>query len=163
MVNCPECSEEIEPMDSGDDDGGLMCPDCGAEFTADALVPKKEGYVCGVILVSEAVKKNKKLTKLTLDVGPELGEITVVTNAKHCTEGRVVVVATVGATVGDQEDDGFVVKKAPVGGVASEGMLCDCPMLGWTGGAKGQAIFLSSEEYSAGAPPPASRPRKEES
>ena len=41
------------------------------------------------------------------------------------------------ATVGAELKDGDKVKRAPVGGVMSEGMLCDGPMLGWAGGGAG--------------------------
>ena len=51
------------------------------------------------------------------------------TNAPNVKENIRVVVATVGATLRDES----VVKKANVGGVVSEGMLCDSPMLNWQG------------------------------
>ena len=147
----------------------MMCPECGMEISAEELAKggeddKFKGYTVGIIVAAEAMggsggKKGKggKLTKLSVDIGDDK-EVTVVTNAKHCEEGRRIVVACVGATVGDPDDGGFVVKKQAVGGVMSQGMVCDCPMLGWKGGAKGQAAFLP-EECDPGTKPPSSRPR----
>ena len=37
-------------------------------------------------------------------------------------------------------------------------MLCDAPMLGWSGGAKG-AVQQLPEECVVGGPPPSSRPQ----
>ncbi len=51
-----------------------------------------------------------------------------------------------------------VVKKASVGGVVSEGMLCDAPMLGWTGGGAGTAALVP-DSFALGATPPDKRPR----
>ena len=60
------------------------------------------------------------------------------------------------ATVGAELKDGDKVKRAPVGGVMSEGMLCDGPMLGWAGGGAGTAVPLripsSPETHSTIAP-----------
>ena len=47
--------------------------------------------------------------------------VTIVTKAKYVDEGKRVVVALVGASIGDPED-GNVVTKRSVGGVMSEGM-----------------------------------------
>ena len=68
--------------------------------------------------------------------------------------GKRVVVATIGSEL----KDGAKVKKAMVGGVTSEGMLCDGPMLGWTGGGAGAAALLP-ESFKPGEAPPKSRPR----
>jgi hypothetical protein len=65
-----------------------------------------------------------------------------------------VVIATVGAEL----KGGEKVKKAAVGGVTSEGMCCDGPMLGWVGGGAGAAALLP-ETYNPGDAPPTSRPR----
>ena len=54
--------------------------------------------------------------------------------------------------------DGEKVKKAMVGGVTSEGMCCDGPMLGWVGGGAGAAALLP-ENFNPGDAPPTSRPR----
>ena len=63
--------------------------------------------------------------------------------------GVRVVVATVGAKLKNEES----VKKATVGGVTSEGMLCDAPMLGWVGGGAGAAALLP-ESYKPAGPSP---------
>ena len=49
-----------------------------------------------------------------------------------------VVVAPAGSSVLDDEGELQPVKKASVGGVVSEGMLCDSYMLGWKGGGRGE-------------------------
>ena len=67
--------------------------------------------------------------------------------------GTRLVVATVGAIVNEEP-----VKKASVGGVTSEGMLCDNPMLGWTGGGAGIAAVVP-ESFAVGDTPPSKRPR----
>ncbi|CAM9767911.1 unnamed protein product, partial [Chrysoparadoxa australica] len=89
---------------------------------------------------------------IEVDVGAE-EPISIATNAR-CGVGERVVVALVGATL----KDGTQVKKTQVGGVLSEGMLCDSPMLGWTGGAVGIAALVS-EDFPPGSTPPSSRPR----
>ncbi len=40
----------------------------------------------------------------------------------------------------------------------SEGMICDAPMLGWTGGAKG-SVQQIPDEFPVGSRPPVSRPQ----
>ena len=50
------------------------------------------------------------------------------------------------------------VKKASVGGVTSEGMLCDSYMLGWKGGGRGMAAILP-DIFDIGSTPPDSKPR----
>ena len=67
-------------------------------------------------------------------------------------EGARVVVATVGAVVGEDK-----LKQRSVGGVISQGMLCDAPMLGWVGGGAGAAALVP-ESFSPGDRPPERRP-----
>ncbi len=50
------------------------------------------------------------------------------------------------------------VTKATVGGIISEGMLCDSRMLGWVGGAQGIAVNLP-DSFDIGSVPPSSKPR----
>jgi hypothetical protein len=56
-------------------------------------------------------------------------------------------------------------KPTAVGGVKSCGMVCDSPMLRWTGGAKGIVQQLpefdetGAAQYFVGSAPPESRPR----
>ena len=112
--------------------------------------------VCaGVITEADAVAGKNKLTKVQIDIGAE-DPIQVVTNAPNAKEGNRIVVATVGAIVGET-----VVKKTSVGGVASFGMLCDCPMLDWKGGAAGVAAVVP-DSFALGSAPPQSRPRMDQ-
>ena len=80
-------------------------------------------------------------------------EVKIVTNAANVEEGTRVVVACVGAIV-----QGDALKKKTVGGRASEGMLADAPMLGWTGGGAGAAAIVP-EACAPGDRPPEKRPR----
>lgn len=161
MSNCPRQDCEAEDVEFLlVDEDIFMCPECGEEFSQSdlSLDDTLENYVVGVVTESESIdgKKSKGLTELIVDVGTEQS-LTIVTNAKYVSEGKRVVVALVGAKIGDPED-GLVVKKRSIGGVMSEGMICDAPMLKWAGGAAGQAVFLS-EEFVPGSKPPMSRPR----
>ena len=69
-----------------------------------------------------------------------------------------VAIAPVGSTVLDEEGGELVLKKTSVGGVMSEGMVCDSGMLGWSGGAEGVAVRIP-DSVAIGAAPPASKPR----
>ena len=94
-----------------------------------------------------------KLKSCKIDVGSG-NEVTIVTNASNVAEGSRVVVATVGAVLKDET----TVQKKSVGGVPSEGMLCDGPMLGWVGGGAGAAALVP-DTFAAGDRPPERRPR----
>ena len=69
-----------------------------------------------------------------------------------------LVVATNGTSVLGDDGEPLEIKKAVVGGVTSEGMLCDSKMLRWIGGAKGIAVNLP-DSFAVGSPPPSSKPR----
>jgi len=146
---CGECDYENE-------DEIEECESCGAARPVVEPAPEQDtpyaGYKVGVVLSTEAVPKKDKLLLLSVDVGNE-EPLPIVTNAPNVSEGSRVVVATVGSKVGEEE-----VKRAIVGGVASVGMLCDNPMLGWTGGGAGVAALVP-ESFAVGATPPTSRPR----
>lgn len=107
------------------------------------------------VLEAEPVAGKEKLKRLVLDVGGGQS-IQVVTNAPNAEAGKRVVVAQVGAEVGN-----VVVRKATVGGVASEGMLLDPTMLGWSGGGAGVAALVPAS-YAPGDAPPSARPRLDE-
>ncbi|KAL1524264.1 hypothetical protein AB1Y20_019167 [Prymnesium parvum] len=111
-----------------------------------------EGCKVGLVEACEPVPGKSKLLKLSVSVGEEQ-PLTIVTNATNVEHGSRVVVAPIGSTVG-----GTVVKKAIVGGQASEGMLCDAPMLGWKGGGAGAAALVP-DSFSPGDEPPKERPR----
>ena len=65
-----------------------------------------------------------------------------------------IVVACEGAVL----KDGTTVKPTVVGGVKSFGILCDNPMLGWTGGGAGNAALVP-DSCEIGCIPPETRPR----
>jgi tRNA-binding EMAP/Myf-like protein len=69
-----------------------------------------------------------------------------------------IVVAPVGSTVVDESGEDISIQKTSVGGVMSEGMLCDARMLGWVGGAEGIAAQIP-DSYPLGSEPPATKPR----
>lgn len=68
------------------------------------------------------------------------------------------MVALSGTSVLADDGEMMEVTKATVGGVISEGMLCDSRMLGWTGGAKGVAVNLP-DSFRCGDKPPSTKPR----
>mmetsp|Transcript_151396 Transcript_151396/g.267222 ORF Transcript_151396/g.267222 Transcript_151396/m.267222 type:complete len:189 (+) Transcript_151396:59-625(+) len=152
---CDSCGYE------GNEDADEECAACGAPRPAPASADgggdeRYKGYKVGLVLEAEKVAGKDKLLQLKVDVGG--GEpLPIVTNAGNVKEGVRVIVATVGAMIsikGEEEE----VKKANVGGCPSEGMLCDGPMLGWTGGGSGAAALVP-ESFEVGATPPSSRPR----
>ena len=125
-------------------------PTASAEEGGDGDTDRFESICCGCVLSVEDLAN--KLKQCSVDVG--LGEtVSVVTNASNVAEGNLVVVARVGARI-----DGEEVKKRSVGGRASEGMLCDAPSLGWTGGGAGAAANVPNS-FAPGDRPPARRPR----
>ena len=69
-----------------------------------------------------------------------------------------VAVAPAGSTFINEEGSTQQVTKASVGGVVSEGILCDSRMLGWTGGAKGIAVQVPNC-CDVGSSPPSTKPR----
>ena len=69
-----------------------------------------------------------------------------------------IVVAPVGSTVVDESGEDLLIQKTSVGGVMSEGMLCDARILGWVGGAEGIAAQIP-DSFPLGSAPPASKPR----
>jgi tRNA-binding EMAP/Myf-like protein len=112
-----------------------------------------ELYVVGLVVTVNEL--SDKLKHCIIDVGGA-SHINVVTNAPNVakrTEGKKVIVAPVGVSVGDDK-----VEKRNVGGVLSEGMLLDCPGMGWTGGAAGNAVLVP-DSHASGSKPPLHRPR----
>ena len=69
-----------------------------------------------------------------------------------------VAVAPAGSYFLDDEGSSREVTKASVGGVVSEGILCDSRMLGWSGGAKGIAVQIP-DACEIGSAPPSTKPR----
>jgi len=113
-----------------------------------------EHYVAALVISSEPVAGKDSLWDLSCDVGGG-APVRLATNAKNVEAGSLVVVAKVGARLKNDE----LVGKATVGGVPSEGMLCDSVMLGWKGGAAGLAALLPAGIAAPGDAPPRSRPR----
>ena len=152
---CPECAQDNEAADAA-------CCACDAPRPAEAAACDGEsgrysGYAVGLVLTCEEVAGKDKLKKCSVDVGG--GRVlTVATNAPNVGAGTRCVVATAGARVPDGAGGELVVKKTTVGGVASEAILCDAPMLNWTGGGAGTAALVP-DSFALGAQPPDKRPR----
>ncbi|KAG8462098.1 hypothetical protein KFE25_011548 [Diacronema lutheri] len=111
--------------------------------------------VVGLVRECEPVAGKDKLKRLSVDVGGA-APVQLVTNAPNVEAGKRIVVALVGAEVG-----GVAVRRATVGGVPSEGMVCDATMLGWTGGGAGLAALVPAS-YAPGDAAPPTRPRLDE-
>jgi len=112
-----------------------------------------EGYLVGLVICVNEL--SDKLKHCVVDVGGA-APINVVTNAPNVakrTEGKKVIVAPVGVSVGDVN-----IQKRSVGGVVSEGMLLDSPGMGWSGGAAGNAVLVP-DSHAPGSPAPSTRPR----
>ena len=161
-MECLECGC-CNLMDVEDDvveNNTYMCEDCGAEQTDEDW--KYRNYKVGKVESVEELKAPLKKCKVRIcDTDDPLQ---IVTNAKHIAQDDTVVVATMGAIVpagADSEDDGgqgIVVKAAVVGGIKSNGMLCDGVMLQWAGGSKGVLVKLDGSKHSIGSTPPAKKP-----
>eukprot|EP00754_Rhynchopus_humris_P041733 Rhum_TRINITY_DN25277_c0_g1::Rhum_TRINITY_DN25277_c0_g1_i1::g.181697::m.181697 len=145
------------------------CEDCGLENEEDCQVcdacdlprpdvedPRYANYLVGEVKESEEIPKTQKLRQIKVDVGAD-ELVQVVTNAPNAKEGLLTVVAMVGASV-EMEGEDVVLKKTMVGGRASHGMVCNGPMLGWTGGDNKCAVSLPAGT-AIGSAPPSSRPR----
>lgn len=176
---CKACDSIQEVERTEENSNQVYCLACGDEFafeegnTQSAIGSsdnKYANYKVGVIMYVEPIAKSKDLKLCRVDVigdGNEENWIPVVTNAKYAEKEWKVVVACVGAIVpagatlpeGVDEDDGAIrIKKRAVQGAESRGMLCDCPALGWAGGAKG-IIARVPDSFNIGDAPPEVRPR----
>jgi tRNA-binding EMAP/Myf-like protein len=155
VVFCTVCGEEF-PFSSTTSNGNLDSH----------LNHKYLNYKIGQIITVDEIPKKKDLKKVLINIsnGDE-GLIQIVTNAKYVEIGWKVVVALKGAIVPagshlDEDSDAILVSPTSVGGVKSDGMICDSYMLGWSGGAKG-VIQQLPDSYEIGTSPPNSRPRTE--
>ena len=167
---CKACDsvQEVEKVEEGSE--SVFCVACGEEFVpssgASAEADPYSNYKVGLVKSVDAIPKQKDLKKVMVDVvgdGEEASFVQIVTNAKYIDAGWKVVVALENAIVpaGASLDDGtdaIQIKPTSVGGVKSSGMLCDSPMLNWTGGAKG-AVQQLPDTFAIGDKPPAARPR----
>ncbi len=144
----------------------LYCTVCGSDEVTVATSGKYRNYVVGRVIKVEAVAGKKDLKKVLIDITGAMDEsdaLQVVTNAKHIDANIKVVVALENAVVPaganvEEDTNAVLVKKSSVGGVRSDGMLCDSFMLGWSGGAKG-VLQVMQEDCIIGGSPPSSRPR----
>jgi tRNA-binding EMAP/Myf-like protein len=152
-MQCSECSSsEIDTSETP-----AYCLDCGTE------VPEQEEekplIIVARIISVEAVPKKDKLSVVTFSINDEdssdAGQITVVTNVKASTllPESLFVVALPGAVIGGSDE---AIKKTAVGGVMSNGMICNCDALRWKGGA---AVAKVQTDAKPGDPPPAEKPR----
>lgn len=171
---CTACNSQQE-VDFVDESVEIVyCLACGEEFALKAAIATADGgkysnYKVGRIMKVDPVAKSKDLKLCHIDVtntGDESSFLPVVTNAKYAEIGWKVIVACVGAIVpagatwsGEDDDTAMKVTKRNVSGVESRGMLCDCPMLGWSGGAKGFIAQLPADSFAIGTAPPDTRPR----
>lgn len=151
-----------------------ICADCEYENTAEDAVcgsceaerPQEEGatgaadgtplLIIGNILEVNKVPNKDTLKVVKVDIGKG-APITLVSSAAVYPDVYAVI-ALPGATVKNDGED-LEVKKTTVGGVVSHGMLCDCPMLQWTGGGAGTVATVPKTLFKIGDPAPSSRPR----
>ncbi len=81
-----------------------------------------EGFVIGEVKTCHKHPDADKLSVTTVDIGQE-DLLNIVCGAPNVAAGQRVVVATIGTTVYKGEES-FVIKKAKIRGVESEGMIC---------------------------------------
>lgn len=170
---CKTCDslQEVEKVDESGET--VFCVACGEEFipstnaaSSGAAGDVYSNFCVGKVLSVEAIPKQKDLKKVMVDVtgnDDESTAVQIVTNAKYIEAGWKIVVAMENAVVPagasiDEDPNAVLIKGCAVGGVMSRGMICDSPMLNWTGGAKGVVQQLP-DTFNVGDKPPASRPR----
>ena len=157
-----QCTNLMDVEDDTVENNTYMCEDCGAEQTDEDWKYRK--YKVGKVVSVEELKAPLKKCKVEISDSGDEEALQIVTNAKHIATDDTVVVATIGAIVpagAESEEDGgqgIVVNAAVVGGVKSNGMLCDGAMLSWPGGSKGVLVKLDGSKYSVGSTPPAKKP-----
>lgn len=81
--------------------------------------------VIGEVLTSEKVKDAENLSLCNVEIKPGKKPLSIVCGAPNVAAGQKVIVAKVGAVLGD-----FKIKKATIKGVPSEGMICSLSELG---------------------------------
>ena len=112
-------------------------------------------FVVGKVLTCDPVAGKDKLKQCTVDIGTEV--VTIVSNAPNIRVGTRTCVATLGTEV-EFEGSPLEIKPTNVGGVISNGMICDSVMLNWAGGASGLCVQVP-ESCALGSPAPTSKPR----
>ena len=157
-----QCKNLMDVDETSEGFKNYMCEDCGSEQTE--VDWKYRKYKVGKVISVEDLKPPLKKCIVKISETENDNQLQIVTNAKHIAEGDTVVVATIGAVVpagADSEEEGgqgLLVKSAVVGGIKSNGMLCDGVMLQWAGGSKGVLVKLKSDDFVIGATPPAKKP-----
>ena len=112
--------------------------------------------VVGHVVSCEAVAGKANLKLCRVDIG-QGDPIPVVTNASNVRNDTHTVVAIVGTEI-EVDGETITITRTNVGGVYSEGMLCDSAMCGWVGGAKGICVQVPLD-LPPGSPAPATKPR----
>lgn len=88
-----------------------------------------KGLVIGKVLTCEDHQDSDHLHVTTVDLGKELGVQQIVCGAPNVRAGLHVVVATIGTTLYNGEEE-FKIKKSKIRGVESFGMICSAPEIG---------------------------------
>lgn len=115
-------------------------------------------FIQALVTSCEAVKNKDNLKVVTVNIG-ESEDLTIVTNASNIRLDTKTVVATIGSEV-DCNGETITVKKTNVGGIMSNGMICDSVMLGWSGGSAGTCVNLEKfPDFKIGDPSPKEKPR----
>ncbi|MBK8620873.1 MAG: phenylalanine--tRNA ligase subunit beta [Saprospiraceae bacterium] len=87
------------------------------------------GVVVGHVLTCEKHPDADKLSLTTVNVGEE-NPLQIVCGAPNVAAGQKVLVATIGTTLYDKEDQPWKIKKGKIRGAESEGMICALDELG---------------------------------
>ena len=95
-------------------------------------------FVVGHVIDCSVITGKSNLKRCEVDVGAE-EPIIIVSSAPNVRQDTHTVVALIG-TVVEIAGESVVVKKQTVGGVMSEGILCDTAMLGWGSGSIGNCV-----------------------
>lgn len=90
---------------------------------AEVVKGSLEGLVIGEVLTCVPHPDADKLKVTTVNVGGA-EPLNIVCGAANVAAGQKVVVATIGTTVHPTNGESFLIKKAKIRGVASEGMIC---------------------------------------
>ena len=114
-------------------------------------------FIVGEVVECNEVPGKDRLRACKVNVGDPSQPLSIVTTAPNVRLGTRCIVATVDTEI-DVNGECEKVKRATVGGVVSEGMLCDSKMLGWAGGAAGVAAHLP-DSFAIGSVAPKSKPR----
>jgi len=106
-----------------------------------------KGLVIGEVLTCEKHPDSDHLSKTTVNVGGEI--LPIVCGAPNVAAGQKVVVATVGTTLYDGDNE-FKIKKSKIRGEASEGMICAEDEIGL--GASHDGIMILDPSAVTGTP-----------